>query len=170
MIEWSTQAVPANPANEDVRVSHEQLWQGLTWKAEYPTLFVSPITECKILDTFEDGFLREILHRTGDGAEWIQERVFLEPMNRVTFLRLTGSVLGRIVNTIEGDGDDLALRFRFTLALADRDADEKAYERDFAGGYTAAVEATLTALRGFVRSGEDPTRDLARARARPSGP
>lgn len=163
MIELETPPAPANPDGEEVTLSREQLWQGLIWKAQYPTLFVSPILECRILDTFADGFLREITHKTGDGSELIQERVFLEPERKVTFLRLSGSVLGRIENVIE-ESAGLALRFRFTLVLVGAEhggADEAEYKRKFSAGYLDAVNATLGALRSFVSSGEDPTLALS---------
>lgn len=162
MIEHSTPTVIANPDDEDVRLSREQLWQGLVWKAKYAQLFVAPIRECRILETFDDGFLREVVIQMGDNPqEVIQERVFLEPMERVTFLRLNGSVYGQIVNIIETDDDDEStLRFTFTLALEGAEhggPEERSYEEEFAAGYLDAVKATLDAVREFVRSGEDPT-------------
>ena len=170
MFEKSTPPILANPADQDVQLTREQLYQGLVWKGQYPTLFVAPILECTILETFDDGFLREILHRNPDGnTEVLRERVFLDPGNSVTFLRLNGSVLGQIVNVIETNDDgELTLRFTFTLALADAEHGspaEAAYEKEFSKGYISAVNSTLDATRRFVRTGEDPTRALADARA-----
>jgi len=169
VFEKSTPPILANPAGQDVHLTREQLYQGL-WKGQYPTLFVAPILECTILETFDDGFLREILHRNPDGnTEVLRERVFLDPGNSVTFLRLNGSVLGQIVNVIETNDDgELTLRFTFTLALADAEHGspaEAAYEKDFSKGYINAVNSTLDATRRFASTGEDPTRALADARA-----
>ena len=170
MIELSTPPAVVNPDDQDVRLSRDQLYQGLVWKAQYPTLFVAPILECAILETFDDGFLREILHRNPDGStETLQERVFLDPTDSVTFLRLRGSVVGQITNLIETDHDGgLTLRFSFTLALAGAahgSREEVEYEEGFSRGYVDAVHATLDATRKFVRTGEDPTRILADSRA-----
>lgn len=152
MFEMSTPAILANPPEEDVWLSREQLYQGLVWKGQYPTLFVAPILDCTILETLADGFLREILHRNPDGnTELLRERVFLVPDKSVRFLRLNGSVLGEIINVIETDDDgELTLRFTFTLALADAEhgsQEEANYRRDFAKGYINAVTATLAATR-----------------------
>lgn len=94
MIEYSTPKIVANPAEQDVQLTREQLWQAMVWKARFPTLFVAPIKECKILEEFGDGLLRELVHEDKVGREIIQERIFFEPMNQVTFLRLKGGVQG----------------------------------------------------------------------------
>jgi hypothetical protein len=168
MIEFSTPAIPANPEGQDVRLTRKQIWQGLLWKAEYPTLFVKPILECKVLDVYEDGFLREILHEDDIGTEWLQERIFLEPMHTMTFLRMTGRVHGRILNIIEGEDEDPTLRFSFTLGIEGEEHGgeaERSYREKFEVGYVIAVNATLDAVREAVRTGTDPTRELREARA-----
>ena len=160
MIELVTDLIPANPPGQDVQLTREDLWRGLVWKAELPTAFVAPIKACKILERFADGFLREIEHITPTGTELVQERVVLEPEDTVTFIRLTGSVSGRIVNDIVKQDGELFLRFSYTLAVAGmaHDSPEEAeYRRTFSGGYVNAVNATLDALREFVRTGVDPT-------------
>lgn len=170
MIELSTPPILANPEGQDVRLSREQLYQGLVWKAKFPTLFVAPILDCDILETFDNGLLRQILHKNPDGnTEVLRERVFLDPLKSVTFLRLNGSVLGLIGNLIETDDkNELTLRFTFTLALADAEhgsPEEADYEREFSRGYINAVNATLDATREFVRTGADPTLEIAKARS-----
>lgn len=167
MIEFSTPAIEANPADQDVRLTRQQIWQGLLWKGEFPTLFVKPILEARILETYEDGFLREILHKDDVGTEWLLERIFLEGMHTMTFLRMNGRVHGRILNVTEGPDDDPTLRFAFTLGIEGephRGEAELRYERAFAAGYVVAVNATLDAVREAVRTGVDPTLELARAR------
>jgi hypothetical protein len=167
MIQFSTPAIPANPEGQDVKLTREQIWQGLLWKGEYPTLFVKPILEARIVETYPDGFLREILHQDDVGTEWLQERIFLEPMHTMTFLRLNGRVHGHILNLIEGDDDDPTLRFAFTLAIEGEDHGgeaERGYEQAFEKGYVIAVQATLEAVRESVRTGVNPTLALAEAR------
>src|SRR5699024_9077060 len=100
--------VQANPTGSDVTLTEADIWQALVWKAEFAHLFVKPIRECRILERFDDGFLREILHEDSQGKDVLYERVFLVPGESVTFLRLNGPVYGQIVNTISTD-DGLAL-------------------------------------------------------------
>jgi len=170
MIEYSTPKIPANSPEQDVQLSRQQLWQAMVWKARYPTLFVAPIKECTVLEEFEDGLLRELVHQDKVGTELIQERIFLRPMTRVTFLRLSGSVHGHILNDIEtNDAGELTLRFSYTLSLPDakhHSEEEATYEREFAVGYVKAVNATLEATRDWVRTGVDPTLALQHARRR----
>lgn len=168
MIAFSTPAIPANAPGEPVRLTREQIWQGLMWKGEFPTLFVKPIQECRIVERYEDGFLREILHQDDIGTEWLQERIFVEPLHRMRFLRMNGRVHGEILNLIEGEDDDPTLRFSFVLGLDGEphggDA-ERRYRETFEVGYVVAVNATLAAVREAVKTGVDPTRELALARA-----
>jgi acetylaranotin biosynthesis cluster protein L len=167
MIEFSTPAIPANPEGQDVKLTRAQIWQGLLWKGEYPTLFVKPILEARIVETYADGFLREILHQDDVGTEWLQERIFLEPMHRMTFLRMNGRVHGQILNLIEGEDDDPTLRFAFTLGIEGEEHGgeaERQYEAAFEKGYVIAVNATLEAVRESVRTGVNPTLELARER------
>ena len=169
MIEYSTPKIVVNPPGQDLRLSRDQVWQALLWKAEFPTLFVKPILECTVLETFDDGILREILHRDTEGTMRLQERVFYEPQERMTFLRLNGSVLGRILNLVETDDDgELTLRFAFTLAIngADHGGErDRNYLDEFSEGYVQAVNGLIATAREAARSGEDPTAELARARS-----
>lgn len=170
MIEYSTRRIPANPAGDDVRLSREQIWRAFEWKAEFPTLFVKPIKQARVLETFDDGILREIVHEDpGAKPEVLHERVFYEPMERMTFLRLNGRILGQIINAIEeGQDGELTVRFMFTLAIEGAEhggADEQAYQERFAEGYVFAVNQLLEMTREAVRTGVDPTAELAAARA-----
>ena len=126
------------------------VWRGLVMKAENPMPFVPVITSCRIVERHKNGLLREIIDR-GDP---ITERVTFHPERMVEFERLSGHVLGTILNEIVDDDDgELALRFTFTLAVAGI-APGSAAERAFAGemehGYLMAVAATLTAMRKLV--------------------
>ena len=170
MIEYSTPRITANPAGQDVRLSREQIWRAFEWKAEFPTLFVKPIKQAYVLETFDDGILREIVHEEPGGEpEILHERVFYQPMERMTFLRLNGRVLGQIINAIEEDEDgELTVRFMFTLAIDGAEhggAQERAYQEQFADGYIFAVNQLLDMTRQAVRTGVDPTAELAAARA-----
>ena len=166
MIEQSTDRVPVNPPGSDVRLTRDHVWRGLMWKAEVPMPFVEPILACTILERFSDGLLREITHQTPSGVpELIQERIILDPQHTVTFIRLSGSTPGRIINEIVEDRGELSLQFHFTLGLAGaahRSREEEEYRVGFARGYLSAVDTTLAALREMVRTGIDPTTEARR--------
>jgi Domain of unknown function (DUF1857) len=86
----------------------------------------------------------------------------------MTFLRLNGRVLGQIVNALEEQNGELTLRFMFTLAIEGAEhggAEERAYQERFADGYIFAVNQLLEMTREAVRTGVDPTAELAEARA-----
>lgn len=169
MIEYSTPRIKANPPGEDVVLSREQLWQAFEWKAEYPTLFVKPIQDATVLDRFDDGILREIVHQDpGAEPEVLRERIFYVPGERMTFLRLNGRVLGQIINAIEEVDDELTVWFGFTLAIESAPhggEEERAYLERFAEGYVFAVNQLLAMTRQAAATGIDPTAELARARA-----
>jgi Domain of unknown function (DUF1857) len=169
VIEYSTPRIPANPPGEEVELTREQIWQALLWKSEYPTLFVKPIQQARLLERLGDGILREIVHQDPGGeSEIIRERVFYTPMDAMTFLRLNGRVLGQIVNAVETDDDgELTVRFAFTLAIDGAEhggAEEQAYLEQFAEGYVRAVNGLLAIAREAVRTGVDPTAELERER------
>lgn len=72
------------------------------------------------------------------------------PFVPVVFTRIGGPVLGTIANEIEGEGDDLQLRFSFALvvgSLRSGSDQEKAYAQGMTGDYLRAVESTLGAMR-----------------------
>lgn len=172
----STDLVPVNPPGVDVQLTRDDAWRGLMWKAEVPMPFVVPIVDCVVLERFDDGFLREISHLTPTGEpEPIQERILLDsPGNTVTFLRLTGSAVGRILNRIvESPSGERFLQFQFILGLAGvghRSPAEEDYRAGFAAGYLSAVQTTLEALREMARTGVDPTAHLRPAAPRPVSP
>jgi len=128
------------------------VWRGLMMKAENPMPFVPVISSCRIVERHGDQLVREIVDR-GDP---ITERVTFFPERMVRFERLSGRVLGTILNEIIDDADgDLALRFTFTLAVEGVAAGSAA-EREFAGemehGYLMAVAATLKAMRQLAKA------------------
>jgi Domain of unknown function (DUF1857) len=128
------------------------VWRGLMMKAENPMPFVPVISSCRIVERRGDQLVREIVDR-GDP---ITERVTFFPQRMVRFERLSGRVLGTILNEIiEDDDGDLALRFTFTLAVEGVAAGSAA-EREFVGemeqGYLMAVAATLKAMRQLAKA------------------
>jgi len=148
---FSEMQVPANPAGA-ARLDRAQIWQGLEQKALDAVPYVEAITSCREINRLGPTvFDREIELA---GARYV-ERVWLEEPNRVVFTRLDGPVLGTITNEIleEEEGDELALRFQFALAIRPGDelqVGEHELARQMVTAYQAAVETTLAAVRNRI--------------------
>ena len=151
------------PVNEPggQQVTRAELWQGLVAKAGNALPFVAAMTRCEIVARYDENtFDRDISFRGQD----FTERITLEPMHRVVFTRLAGSVLGTIANEIEGDGADMSLRFSFALVVKGVEggsAAEREYAEGMAEDYLAAVASTLDAVRRVVREHLDLTASAA---------
>ncbi len=142
-----TKAIPVNQPGQPT-LSRAKVWRGLALKADNALPFVPAITECEVVERRSDTqFVREIALR----GERMRELVTLEPQTRVTFERLSGSVLGTILNEIEQDAaGELSLRFSYRLTLegvAAGGPEEADYARTMADDYMKAVDATLAAMR-----------------------
>ncbi|MFB7666552.1 SRPBCC family protein [Kitasatospora sp. NPDC056138] len=100
--------------SREVRLDRTQVWQGLVRKAENPSPYVPAVTACRILERFDNGFLREITVR--DEIQ-VQERVTFEPDSRVVFRPVNDPCIAEIVNEM-GEGPDGAptLTLRVTLS------------------------------------------------------
>ncbi len=140
----------SSPVNEPgkPKLTRAKVWKGLTMKANNALPFVPAITQCKVIERRSElQFVREISLR----GEVMQELVTLEPESRVTFERLTGSVLGTILNEIEENADGgLNLRFSYHLTLTGAVAgskEEEDYAKTMEADYLKAVDATLVAMR-----------------------
>ncbi|MFZ3308909.1 MAG: SRPBCC family protein [Xanthobacteraceae bacterium] len=138
-------ADPGEPA-----LTRGLVWRGLLMKAENPLPFVPVISSCKIIARHHDGLTREIVDR-GDP---ITERVTFDPERMVTFERLSGRILGTILNEIvEDDDGELALRFTFTLSVPgarEGGDEERQVAADMERGYLMAVASTLNAVRKLI--------------------
>jgi Domain of unknown function (DUF1857) len=147
----ASRTIQVNGDPNEPPLTRRLVWRGLMMKAENPLPFVPVITSCKIVERGDGYLVRDIIDR-GDP---ITERVTFFPEHRVQFERLTGRVLGTILNEIVEDEGALALRFTFTLAVAGVAADS-AEERQFAAemehGYLMAVATTLNAVRKLTKN------------------
>lgn len=146
----ASRTIKVNADPKAPRLTRSLVWRGLMMKAENPLPFVPVITSCKVVERSPDRLTREIV----DKGDTITEVVTFHPQHTVKFERVTGRVLGTILNEIVEDGDgELALRFTFTLTI-EGIAPGSAAEQDFAGqmeqGYLMAVTATLKAMRKLV--------------------
>jgi hypothetical protein len=137
------------PVNEpgEPHLDRAAVWDGLVLKANNALPFVPSMTFCEVTERHGDNvFDRDIDFR----GQRFTERITLEAPHRVVFTRIAGPVLGTIANEIEGDDDDLRLRFSFALVVAGVQGGSPA-EQDYAdsmtGDYLKAVAATLNAMR-----------------------
>ena len=150
-----THDLPVNEPGEPV-LSRANVWDGLVLKANNALPFVPSMTYCEVTDRISDTtFDRDIDFR----GQRFTERITMEEPHRVTFTRIAGPVLGTIANEIEGDGDDLRLRFSFALVVQGvqgSSAREQEYADSMTGDYLKAVAATLAAMRR-IKAGEAVT-------------
>ena len=149
-----SKSVRVNPEGEPTPLTRSDVWRGLELKANNALPFVPAMTRCDVISEEGNVIVREIEFR---GQE-LGERVTLEPQERVTFERTRGAVLGTIRNEIlEETPGALELRFSFELVLEGVDSgsrEERDYEETMRGDYLKAVDATLAAIRRWVREGE----------------
>ena len=138
--------LPVNAPGEP-RLDRAAVWNGLVLKANNALPFVPSMTFCEVVARYDDTvFDRDIDFR----GQRFTERITLEAPHRVVFTRIAGPVLGTIANEIEGEDDDLRLRFSFALVISGvegRSSGEQEYADSMSGDYLKAVEATLTAMR-----------------------
>jgi hypothetical protein len=150
-----TRSVPVNDRSDPgvPVLTRDQVWKGLELKAENALPFVPKMTKCDTIERGENYLVRDIVFR----GEPARERVTFYPKRMVQFDRLSGSTLGTINNEIEEDaGGTLFLRFTFSLereGIPPGSAEEQAYARQMEGDYLGAVQATLTAIRKWVKEG-----------------
>jgi hypothetical protein len=147
-----------NKVNSDpnkAKLTRELVWRGLVMKAENPLPFVPVITKCTVRERAADRLVREIV----DKGDTIVENVTFYPQRMVKFERVTGRVLGTILNEIIEDDGELALRFTFKLTvegLAPGSAAETEFAATMEQGYLMAVAATLKAMRELARDNALP--------------
>ena len=148
-------ALPVNEPGEPA-LTRDDVWDGLVLKADNALPFVPSMTFCEVTDRISDTVFDRDIDFRGDR---FTERITLEKPHRVTFTRIAGPVLGTIANEVEGDGDDLQLRFSFALVVTGVEggsADEQKYADSMTGDYLKAVAATLAAMRR-IKTGEAVT-------------
>jgi hypothetical protein len=141
-----SKAIPINEAGAP-ELSRSAVWDGLVLKANNALPFVPVISSCEVVARYDDGsFDRDVTVRGDD----FRERITLEEPHRVTFTRLSGPVLGTIANEIEGDGENLQLRFSFALVVVGAPGgseSEKTFAETMTGDYLQGVVGTVAALR-----------------------
>ncbi|MFR9772753.1 SRPBCC family protein [Nocardia sp. SC052] len=143
---YVTHRLPVNETGEPT-LDRTAVWQGLVMKADNALPFVPAMSHCLVTARLDDVTFEREIELFGDRYS---ERVSLQPQQRVIFTRISGPVLGTIVNDIEEDEGELFLRFSFALVLEGLPSgspEEAAYAEEMTTQYIAAVGATLAAIR-----------------------
>ncbi len=143
---YVSHVLPVNN-NDSTPLTRAQLWDGLVMKANNALPFVAAMSECTVTDRISDTVFDRDIVVNGQAST---ERITLQEPKRVVFTRIAGSVLGTIANEIEGDDDDLRLRFSFALVIPDVEpgsAEEAAYAEGMKSEYLKAVESTIATVR-----------------------
>ena len=134
-------------------LSRHEIWQGLLLKAENPVPFLDSMSACTIVERGENWLLRDFTLRGED----MQERVTMEPENRIVFERTRSSAMGTVTNEIiERDDGELELRFSFSLevdGIAHGSDEEAAYAERMSQSYFSGVASTLGEIRRRVAAG-----------------
>ncbi|MCQ8773748.1 AtaL-like protein [Streptomyces telluris] len=127
--------------------TREKLWRVLLHKAENPVGYVPAITECRVLERYEDGFLREARR----GSRLLVQRVTPdEAAGRITFRHTDSSDLAVITNQVGEDEDgDLTLTLSITLTEAPSSAvlRENSYLHELDADFAATLDAMTAVLR-----------------------
>lgn len=109
--------MPVNPPGETLRLTKEQVYEGLVLKAREPTRFVSIISASNILSEHATGLLREVHFK--EKPEPVHEKVFMFPPGQVTFTMTSpksGEQLAHITNVISTTPDgELLVTFTFAF-------------------------------------------------------
>jgi len=141
-----SQSLPVNENGQPV-LKRADVWDGLVLKANNALPFVAAMTDCVVTERHSDTvFDRDIVLR----GEPHRERITLLEPRRVVFTRIAGPALGTIANEIEGEDDDLHLRFSFALVISGVEpgsAEEQHYADTMTDDYLKAVASTLGAMR-----------------------
>jgi hypothetical protein len=134
---------PEGTPSEQV-LDRDAVWDGLMTKAQNAVPFVDVISECKVIERLDDGFIREAVLK----GETLREQIVLNPKQTVTFKRMGGSPAWSIENRIEEGESGLLLTFTYELVDADGDETaEAAFADEFDTGYVLAMKAVLAHAR-----------------------
>jgi hypothetical protein len=149
-------SLEVNPAGAVPVLTREQMWRGLVMKAENALPFVKAMEECRVLERYSDGFLREIKLR---GVR-MTERITFTPPVEVLFERVDAQGYdGWISNVISDSARGLLLTFTFSVSFPDISpgSDEEKNRGDAVkDSYLSAIASTLEATRKLVATGGLP--------------
>ena len=147
-------SLEVNPPGAAPALTQEQMWLGLVMKAENALPFVKAMEDCRVLERYTDGFLREIKLR---GVR-MTERITFAPPVEVLFERVDAQGYdGWITNVISESARGLMLTFTFSVGFpntASGSADEKRQGDAVKASYLSAIETTLDATRRLAATGK----------------
>jgi hypothetical protein len=140
--------VPVNPQGAFPILTREQLWEGLVMKARDAKPFVGQaMEECRVLQEYDDGFLREIVLR---GVR-MTERITFTPMVKVRFERIEAQGFDGWIDNVMSDSEQgLQLTFTFSVGfpgLAHGSAEERTAGEKVKESYFEAVRNTIDETR-----------------------
>lgn len=143
---WTVPLVDPNDPGAPV-VDRRRLWESLLSKAEEPTGYVPAITECRVVERYDDGgFLREAIRN----GEKLVQRVRPEPERRIVFEHIGDPEVASITNII-GTGADGGTTFTietaFTEAGAARAVRDGEFLRATAEYFTGTIASIVRVLR-----------------------
>ena len=134
-------------------LSVDDVWAGLMEKAANLMPYVRSITSCTVINRFNGGLVRDIVH-VGQPVRGV---VTFYTKRLVHFVRTLGSARGTIDNEI-GHDDNGALTLTFTFRMVIDGVEpgspqEKEFSRGMEADYLDAVQTTLGAVRERVTTG-----------------
>ncbi len=146
--------LPINEPGEPVVLNRHQVWRGLEMKGRDAVPFVPSITECRVLEEWDGGYLREIVH----AGERLREALTLIPERVIHFRRISDKTPGDIFNELYTN-DEGELMMAFTIALdlpeVEPGTDEaKALADSLEDSYLRSIKATLAHLRSLAKNGQ----------------
>ncbi|MGX4653940.1 AtaL-like protein [Micromonospora sp. SCSIO 07396] len=127
-------------------IDRGRLWSSLLAKAEAPTGYVPAITQCRIVERYDDGFLREIVRN----GEKLVQRVRPEPERRIVFEHMGDPDVASITNIVGTDNagrTTFTIETAFTAAGSERAARDGEFLRSTAEYFTATIDAIVGVLR-----------------------
>jgi len=142
---------PSSPFLE--AISREELWFGLTCRAEDPRPFLPGLDSCTI-DERDDNVLIRTLHF---GQVTVRDRVVMEPLEWISFesektAEHAGGVL--TITIEEPEPEMLVLRFSYRTSLAETAGDvDEAYAGFVQSAYHQSDIDTVGVIRMIVASG-----------------
>ena len=144
-----------NGPGEAIVLTRSQTWKGLEMKARNAVPFVPSITECTVIEEWDGGFLREVVH----AGERLQEAITAIPERLAHFRRISDKTPGDIFNELHfNDDGELTLTFTFALdipGVAEGSAEARALGDELEKSYLVSVQATLDHLRVLARKRRD---------------
>lgn len=140
-----------NPKGITPVLTAGQVWQGLVMKAENALPFVPAMEECRVLERYDDGFLRQIKLR----GVVMKERITFTPPVEVYFERIDAQGYdGWITNLLSEGPNGLLLTFTFSVGFpgaASGSKEEREKGDAVRASYVSAISSTLDAVRRLVR-------------------